>query len=376
MRKLYKLIAKDVFDCLSAEERIQLEELCRKKGIGADAYQAMKAEIVSQGLHEEILKVRSGKKTVRMIGVWRYAAVLVLPLAIAAYLLLGRQEKGVMEEAGVISVESKIPVMERKEPKVILASGEEVYLDRKELQGQEVPNAINRGNELVYEKGRQTEKTDPVIEYNVLVVPKGGEFQIVLADGTKVWLNEETELKFPVNFTGKLREIYLERGEVYLEVAKDKEHPFVMHTIGGDVRVLGTRFNVKSLGGDKMETTLVEGSVQVHSGAAETVLKPNQQAVFGKEEKEISVNEVDIEEVICWKDNIFLFKDVPLENVMERLSDWYGFQVEYRDIPVKNEKFYISIDKYGEVDKILELMSEVSGIRFEIHDRTVRVSKK
>ncbi len=376
MKKLHRLIAKDIFDCLSEEERKQLEELCRKRGIGAETYLRMKTEIVSQGLHEEILKARRSRTGGRVIGRWRYVAVLVLPLAVATYFLFGRQEDAVVEVSGTIQMESKIPVVERKEPKVILASGEEVYLDRKEKQGREVPNAVNRGNELVYETSRQAEEVGPAIEYNVLVVPKGGEFQMVLADGTKVWLNENTELKYPVNFAGEQREVYLECGEVYLEVAKDKKHPFVMHTAGGDVRVLGTWFNVKLLDDNKMEATLVEGKVQVCSGEAETVLKPNQQAVVGKGEKEISVKEVEIEDVIYWKENIFLFKDVCLEKIMERLSDWYGFKVEYRNHSVKNERFYISIDKYGEVDKILELMSEVSSVRFEIHDRTVSVSKK
>ena len=376
MRKLHKLIAKDIFDCLSEEERKQLEELCRERGIGAEAYQRMKEEIVSRGLHEEIVEARRGRKGGRVIGMWRYAAVLLLPLAVAAYLLLGTEKDVAVQVSESVQMESKIPVVERKEPKVILASGEEVYLNRKEEQGQVVPNAVNKGNELVYEKNRYEAVSEPKVEYNTIVVPKGGEFQLVLADGTKVWLNEDTELKFPVNFAGALREVYLESGEAYLEVAKDKEHPFVVHTTGGDVQVLGTQFNVKSLEDNKMEATLVEGSVQVSSGVAKTVLVPNQQALVGKDGKDISVKEVDVEEVVCWKDNIFLFKDVRLEEIMERLSDWYGFQVEYRNQPVKNEKFYISIDKYGEVDKILELMSEVSGVRFEIHDRTVSVSKK
>lgn len=376
MRKLHKLIAKDIFDCLSEEEKKQLEELCRERGIEAEAYQKMKEEIVSRGLHEEIVKARRGKKSSRVVGMWRYAAVLLLPLAVAAYLLLTPHDDAAVQMGESIQVETKFPAVERKEPKVILASGEEVYLDRKEKQGLAVPNAVNRGNELVYAKSSPSVEAEPVIEYHTVVVPKGGEFQIVLADGTTVWLNEDTELKFPVNFAGALREVYLERGEVYLEVAKDKEHPFVMHTTGGDVRVLGTEFNVKSLEGHKIEATLVEGSVQVNSGASQLVLVPNQQALVVKDGKEIPVKEVDVEEIICWKDNIFLFKDVCLEEIMVRLSDWYGFGVEYLDRSVKDEKFYISIDKYGEVDKILKLMSEVSGVRFEIHDRIVRVSKK
>ncbi len=373
MKKIHELIAKDIFDCLSDEERKQLEKLCREKGIDAERYQQMKEEIVSRGVHEEILKVRKTKPQRGVWGMWRYAAALVLPLSVAAYLLSGSHEEVAEKEALAVQAEVPEASVERKEPKLILASGEEVYLERQEKTAQVVPNAVNKGNELVYENKGQAE---PEIEYNVVVVPKGGEFQVVLSDGTKVWLNENTRLKYPVHFAGESREVYLEGGEVYLQVAKDKEHPFVMHTAGGEVKVLGTCFNVKSLGEDGMETTLVEGSVQVNSGKAVKVLVPNEQASVRKGDREIPVEVVDVEEVICWKDNVFLFKDVRLEEIMTRLSDWYGFEVVYKDHSVKDEKFYISIDKYSEVDQILKLMFEVGAVRFEILENKVVISKK
>lgn len=310
------------------------------------------------------------KQPSRMKIFLRYAAMLFLPFAVAAYFLLRAGEDSVPAERMQVA---GLPLsVTRKAPKLILGNGEEMYLRRTEQEIQDIPHAVNKGNELVY--GRKTPQMteESLTEYNTVVVPACGEYLVILADGTKVWLNEKTELKYPVLFTGGTREIFLQSGEVYLEVEKDTAHPFIVHTPVGDVRVLGTRFNVKMLPDKRMAATLAKGSIRVEKEREAVVLQPNRQAIVGEK---ISVKEVDVEEVICWKDNIFLFKDVRLADIMDKLAEWYGFTVFYENTDVQEEKFFVRIDKYEEVNKILELVSDVSGIKFRINGKTVCVSK-
>lgn len=156
---------------------------------------------------------------------------------------------------------------------------------------------------------------------------------------------------------------------------RDEAHPFIVHTVNGDVRVLGTEFNVKSSPDHSVVTTLVEGRVQVNRGKAEVILRPNQQSIVGEAAAPIRVENVDVEEFVSWKDNIFFFKDEALETILDKLADWYGFSVFYENPEAKTEKYFVRIDKYAEVNKILEVISDVSNVKFKINGKTVSVYK-
>ena len=373
MKELNKLITKDIFNCLSEEDAERLVQLRQELNLSEEMYERMKKSITSRTLHEEIVMQR---RTPRRIMVYlRYAAVLVLPLAIAAYFLLYKESK---KEVALMTAQNQevehLPAPARKQPKLILGNGEVVSLERKGVQQEVAPNAVNTGNELVYTKD-DTLKNEMVVEYNTIIVPKCGEYNVTLADGTRIFFNEETELKFPVSFTGENREVFLAKGEIYLQVVHDEEHPFIVHTVNGDIRVLGTEFNVRSLPDNSVATTLVNGKVQVKRGNSKVILKPNQQAVVGDVVDAISILNVDVEDIICWKDNMFSFKDVELETIMNKLAEWYGFAVFYEAPSAKNEKFFVRIDKYAEVNKILEVIAEVGDVKFKINGKTVSVYK-
>lgn len=371
MKELNKLITKDIFDCLSEDEAVRLEELRAELHVDDEAYGRMKKTITGKVLHERIVAAR--RKPNRVMKMVRYAAILILPLAVVAYVLLSTSKP--TEPITVVrnQIEEKLSAPVRKQPVLVLNDGSVLQLAREEGKREVTSNATSDGNELVYSKNDSPENR-VTVEYHTVMVPKGGEYHVVLADGTKVWFNEETELKYPVVFVGEKREVYLKSGEVYLEVARDEKCPFIVHTGNGDIRVLGTQFNVKYLTDQKVATTLVKGGVQVKKGNVEVILQPNQQAVVGEVVSKIPVMDVeDVEEIICWKDNMFFFRDVELEQIMDKLAEWYGFTVFYETPETKSEKFFVRIDKYAEVNGILEVMSEVSNVKFKISGKTVSV---
>lgn len=372
MKELKKLITKDIFDCLSGEDARELEEIRARLNITDEQYRQMKVRIMSRELHEQVQNTR--KRPRRIAMVLRYAAILILPLAIGVYFWLNKEEQSPATVVAQAQTERILPVPERKQPRLILEDGSVVSLGREVKNEQISLHAVNRGNELAYEK-KEVAREEEIIRYNTVEVPKGGEYHVSLADGTKVWFNEETKLRFPVTFAGVTRDIYLESGEIYLDVERDEAHPFIVHTVNGDVRVLGTEFNVKSNPDHSVVTTLVEGRVQVNREKAEVILHPNQQAVAGTISSPISVENVDVEEFVSWKNNIFYFKDEELETILDKLADWYGFVVFYESPEAKSEKYFVRIDKYAEVDKILEVISDVSNIKFKINGKTVSVYK-
>jgi ferric-dicitrate binding protein FerR (iron transport regulator) len=182
-----------------------------------------------------------------------------------------------------------------------------------------------------------TEQEQQQTQYLSLNTPCGGEYQVTLADGTKVWLNADSHLKYPVVFDGDKRVVELE-GEAYFEVAKMNGKPFIVKTENQEVKVLGTHFNINSYGYEEgIKTTLLEGSVRVSrnikNGDAETsqseMLVPGQQSFVSKNLKEIAVKKVNTVEVIDWKEGLFVFNDEPIQSITKRLAKWYNVKFVY-----------------------------------------------
>lgn len=370
MKELNKLITKDIFNCLSEVDAGRLRELRAELHIDDEAYRRMKKMITSREIHDRVMEAR--KKPNRMVNIIRYAAILILPVAVVTYIIISLGNAIKLEVVVQNQVEEKLSAPVRKQPILVLEDGAILQLQRVKGEKEITSNAVSNGDELIYSK-RDSLKNIEKMEYNTVIVPQGGEYHVVLADGTKVWLNEETQLKFPVNFVGDTREVFLREGEIYLEVVRDEKHPFIVHTEKGDIQVLGTEFNVKCLQDRKMATTLVKGSVQVKTEEGEVILKPNQQAEVGDMLNVITI--ADVEEIICWKDNMFFFKDVELEKILDKLGEWYGFTVFYENAEVKQERFFVRVDKYAEINKILDVISDVSNVKFKINGKTVSVYK-
>lgn len=207
---------------------------------------------------------------------------------------------------------------------------------------------------------------------NTVMTSRGGEYRLTLADGTKVWLNADSWLEFPVRFVGHQREVKV-KGEVFFEVAKDSLHPFVVSTDKAKVRVLGTAFNVRAYPEDAYRTTLLEGSVEiVHRG--ETVkLKPNEQWILDGEIGQVAVVEPRV--VSGWVNGSFAFENELLTVVFQELERWYDVEVFIANAKLEELRFTGIFPRYGSMDKVLEIIGLATGVSCQVNDRAVIVNR-
>lgn len=206
------------------------------------------------------------------------------------------------------------------------------------------------------------------LQFNTISTPKGGQYMVTLPDGTKVWLNAHSLLRYPVYFAGKERVVEVE-GEAYFEVTKNKLKPFKVIAKDIEVKVLGTHFNVTAYADESSETTLLEGSVDVNS----KILFPGQQAQINNQTKKLSVSNVNTDEVVAWKNGLFIFRNEDIQSIMKKISRWYDVEVEFKDKKILNERFGGTFSRSGELSEMLESMSLTGMIHFKMEGRRVIV---
>ncbi|MDH7461675.1 FecR family protein [Chitinophagaceae bacterium 26-R-25] len=265
-------------------------------------------------------------------------------------------------------------VMKQEHAILTLADGSQIVLDSAEngqlsQQGNIKVIKLSPG-QIVY--SGKAEKTNT--QYNTITTPKGVQYQLTLPDGTMVWINAASSLKFPVSFDDNKREVTL-TGEAYFEVANNKAASFTVHAKNNDVQVLGTHFNVMAYDDEEAtSTTLLEGKVKVVAGNGNSVLlKPNQQAQC-KEGGNMKVkNDVDVEEVMAWKNNFFIFHDADIETIMRQLSRWYNINVTYKG-KVKYP-FQAEIPRNQAMDSILKALALTGNVHFEVKGNDVTVTR-
>ena len=195
----------------------------------------------------------------------------------------------------------------------------------------------------------------------------------MLSDGTIVYLNTSSSLKYPVRFNGAIREVELV-GEGYFNVKHDPEHPFIVKANGIAVKVLGTSFNVRAYQEEKIiSTTLVEGAVYVKNRQSEVILTPSQQAVCTPEGRDIDVQTVNTDYYVGWITGRFIFNNTRLDDILTRLQQWYNFEVFYEKEQLKDLPFSLNIDKQKDFSKILNALERTERIRFSIKGNTVVV---
>ncbi|MDR0845227.1 MAG: FecR domain-containing protein, partial [Tannerella sp.] len=192
---------------------------------------------------------------------------------------------------------------------------------------------------LSYPSAKQEDEKIAEVALNHLYVPRGKEFQLELSDGTKVWLNSDTELQFPVAFSGTERRLSL-KGEAYFDVAKDETTPFIVSIEGAEIRVLGTQFNVNTRKMEKQSATLIIGSISItQEGGQEKILHPGETAELNRLTDEMKVLQVDTRTYTAWRYKGYLFENETIENILDKLALWYDVEIVYEDEPVKHERF-------------------------------------
>ena len=253
-----------------------------------------------------------------------------------------------------------------------LADGSTVNLDDSaegniSQQGLATVNKTGNGK-LVYNlKGKQ-----PAGQalYNIATTPRGGQYQLVLSDGTKVWLNAASSIKFPVAFAGKERHVEL-TGEAYFEVAKNKNMPFTIAAKGGVIEVLGTHFNVSAYADEKhMVTTLLEGAVKLKKDGKDALLKPGQQAITADGESGYKVSDVNTDAAVAWKNGYFVFDNENIQSIMKKVSRWYDVDITYKE-GVADQSFGGTVSRFSNVSELLKMLELTGTIHFTTEGRVI-----
>ena len=309
-------------------------------------------------------QVRPARKISLIRTLLKFAAIMILPLSLGVFLLIreNKQEKVVYAE---------VPVQPGKKQAVLtLSSGQQVMLADTIVHVNEKGMVISNfpDKELVYKIMNDTMKTETI--YNTVTVPRGGEDKLVLADGTIVWLNSDSHIRYPVTFSGNTRQVELE-GEAYFEVAKDVEKPFIVRMNEYNVRVTGTQFNVRNYSNESLATTLVEGGVQIERKGKVDRLRPGQQAVL--ENNEIRIRVVNVEEQVAWRHGAFGFTQCRLENIMEEIARWYDVDVFYMNQQVKDYHFSAWFKRSSSINEVINILEKTKKISLDLKGRILTV---
>lgn len=305
----------------------------------------------------------------------RYAAILLLPLGVALAILLWKSKP-----------EPVVSIAEVIKPggyKAILTTGggERVILSDSTLAPLREQNGmiVNvQNNKVSYEAPQDTlvAETQPI--FNTLQVPRGGEYVLTLSDGTQVWLNAESEIRYPIQFTGDKRVVYLE-GEAFFTVTPDKEKPFIVVSPKASVSVLGTEFNLRAYADEgNVQTTLVTGSVIMQSEKYKQQIKlvPGEQGTLDIKTGNLRKQEVDTYLYSAWKDGRFVFRNTRLEDLFNILSRWYDLHVFYLNTEAKDIRFTGDINKTEDFKSILKIIENNERVTFNVNQRTVSVQLK
>lgn len=319
-----------------------------------------------------------------MVSFGRIAAIVVLVGLIAHRLfLMDSPVSPTLQEVAMVSVEEEIveaqPV-EHPEYSVTLigGDGENIPYERLEEWSRSNGMQLNKaGGLLSYASEGADALGSEVEQYNELVVGKGAEFSIMLSDGTQVWLNADSRLKYPVTFSKNgVRRVYLQ-GEAYFDVSADENHPFVVTAASTDITVYGTEFNIHARTDDYVRTTLVKGavSVSVEGDTCQTCLTPGQTAKVNLQDGSITLKEEPIELYVGWKQGKYYFEEIPLKELFAELSLWYDVEVVFTDDSLEHECFSGCLSRHSSLDKILRVLQETTYIVSSRQERSLFIGR-
>lgn len=384
----WELLFRRVHGEITPEEEIQFRHWCDGAPEHIEYYRRMQCEWQSGGGRhrsdiprlirefDALMDARPHKKRKLRRRMARYVAAIVLMAAVGG----GMWYSGVFER-GPLMADTETIVPGREKATLIIHDGDMVV----DVENLEESASVSIG-------GMSLTKRDGIISYvesgeekdsgtevnNTIRIPRGGEFKLELADGTRVWLNSETSLTFPTGGKSGERWVNL-RGEAYFEVAPDPGRPFVVRTDMGDIRVYGTQFNVKRYpDNDYLKATLVEGSIgyTTPEGNEEITITPGHQVSYRAGDVGPEVRRVNVASETAWRSATLSFEKEPLSEIMATLARWYDLDVEFEDDKVRCLIFSGSMDRYADFSSFVELFEASALIEFEIRGRHVTIREK
>lgn len=306
---------------------------------------------------------RRRRRLRRVMRRWSYAAAVVLAAAVAGAFFLKRD----------LPRQSSLPaeLAWGQVPVLVMPNGERRVLPQNDttVLWQEQEGDIHIDSRTLIMEGETGEEREPV--YYTVNIPYGGEYNLVLPDGTRIYLNAGTTLRYPDHFAGGSREIFLS-GEAYLEVSRDTSRPFIVRTDDMDVRVLGTVFNVNAYpDGSYVRTTLVEGKVETSCGGERIVMKPGTQVAYDKATRQADYFPVDVRHFISWKDGYYDFRDMTLGELMQIFVRWYDVDVRFANPLLENLRFSGRLRRYEDVSKLFEQLEYTGDVAFDVKGKNI-----
>ncbi len=345
-----------------------LNDLENSKGISPEASRKL-----FKAIHEKIESESKGKKR-RVIHLRRIAiaASVIGLLLVSAFLLTDKIGKNEISRSETDQQRFKNDVLPGSDKATLtLADGSTIVLDEAQngiLAQQGNSKIIKLDGRLSYDP---TNKNYTEIIYNTIVTPKGGQYQLELPDGSQVWLNATSSIHFPTSFIGTERRIEI-TGEAYFEIARNPNMPFIVTVNNAEVQVLGTHFNVNAYNDeDNVKTTLLEGSVKFVNDGNINILKPGQQAQLTKEGTIKVVSNVDVDEVVAWKNGMFDFENAGIETVMRQLSRWYDVEIEYKG--KTDDLFIAEMRRNIKLSDALMALELTGKVKFDIQGKKIIV---
>lgn len=369
-KEAQELLQKYLNGTCTTEERILFESLDNKlfkedtESDHEPDYDAIKAAIYKN------LPKPDRKPLIKRLVPYAVAASVALCISAITFLyfnknrLVGQNEQAQTHDVAPGGNKAVLTLANGK--KIVLTDGDNGQLAKQAG----ISITKTKDGELVYSVVAEQESQSPV-EYNTTETPRGGQYQIILADGSKVWLNAASSLKYPTRFGGKERIVEL-TGEGYFEIAHNEAMPFKVKTNKQVVTVLGTHFNVNAYEDEpSLRTTLLEGSVKVSTdnGTAARVLRPGQQSALTG--NKIDVTDGDTEEAVAWKNGYFRFRGESIESIMRKLSRWYNIEVRYEG-NVSGD-YYGKVLRFKSISHVLKMLSKTESVHFKVEGRRITV---
>ncbi len=316
------------------------------------------------------LRRQAHKKRIRIYRLTGIAALLILLLGTTLFFSRKKADSplplAVVEEVKAGGKKALLTLADGKT--VELNTGEKVNVDLGFAQAVE-----DSAGGLAY---RFNTETPVPLEYHTLTVPRAGEYIMTLSDGSRVWLNAESQMRYPVNFEAGKREIYLS-GEAYFEVVKETERPFIVITPNTRTTVLGTSFNVMAYSKDsETEITLVSGAVAVKAGQKECRIMPGQQVAVNNSSLEMKHRTVNVSFYTSWKNGLFDFDHMTLSELCVKLSRWYDVDFSFKDPETAGIRFTGAVKRNKDLQFMLDFIQKTSGVNFEIRGKTVIVCNR
>ena len=376
-----RLIARYLSDEIGEEEQAELtrwrdespenerlfQEICKEENIKQNMQkrQTFHAEDGWEGVQRKIQRHRFRH---RILNICKYAAIFIFPVAIATVAIY----KSGNEPQPLSQVEEQI-VPGGKKAVLILDNGEAI--DLKSTSGVELKEkdgTVIQVDSTVLNYQQAPARTSEKLAYNKVNVPRGGEYQLMLSDGSKVQLNSMSSIRFPVQFAQDCRLVELE-GEAYFEVSKTGQ-PFIVQTKGMKIEVLGTTFNISAYANEEYQTTLVSGSVKVQTeNGSNRILKPSEQACITPGSNQINVRNVDTAFYTSWIHGKINFKDQRLDDIMKTLARWYDMDVVYENEATKELRFGCYVNRYNEITPWVKLLEQTGRVTVTVEGKTIKI---